>query len=192
MTPHKLAVMAIAAFASLFAPSPTQAQNHKLVFTEESSSLLTVTLDGSPFGTIVNTSPDHWSWDTVYLAAPKPITGPFITLDFGHLAWEEPGNETGTNYVSTIHIVFEDTKTTMQWNLVSDSFTTAPSAPDGTLGGTFSFGTDHYTGLGPTDVYFNDHSDAPDGGATLGMLFVAVLGMFGVLGSCGKRKGVGS
>jgi hypothetical protein len=62
--------------------------NTLLVFTEESSTVLTATTTGgAAFGTVTLISPDFWNW---VLPADRPDVGLATTANLS--AWSEPGN----------------------------------------------------------------------------------------------------
>ena len=59
-----LSACAFGAILALITQSAIQAANPPLVFTELSSTELTVTLDGVPTGIVNNVAPDVWVWDS--------------------------------------------------------------------------------------------------------------------------------
>ena len=162
-----LIFLAIAVAAALVTQS---IRASTVVFTEQDSSTLTVTLDGTPvFAT--NTGPD--SWQITFFAVLDDALG---------VAWAEPENPTsdpnavnGWNAITgfQIHSVFgRPTFTTIS---IQSDLTFASASAYKSNGGSFTNGS--------TSYQFTDLSDAavstPDTGSTLVLLSLAVTGLFG-------------
>src|SRR5262245_52149895 len=75
---------------------PQSLPSHALLaFTELSDTHLVATLDGVPFGTITQTQPDSWTWDSgIGLSS---LSGASIVIE--SVIWLEPPNETGYNLI---------------------------------------------------------------------------------------------
>jgi hypothetical protein len=148
--------------------------NTLLVFTEESSTLLTATVGGNPFGTVTFTSLDQWTWSNPDRPSVEAI---FMG---GATFWLEPGSLTLANVVNA-NIV----GTVGVFTIASD-FDSAifgnPKVSDSTV--VSNFATFDYLGGGSEtfDVQFIDKGDvaaAPDTGSTLGLLSLSVVALLG-------------
>jgi hypothetical protein len=71
-----------------------------IVFTEESSTLLTATLGGNSFGTVTLNSPDHWTW-LVPSDRPNGAGGSALN-PFEY--WSEPGAPTSGNTLNSTFV----------------------------------------------------------------------------------------
>jgi len=168
---------AVSVFLVSIAPISLRAQDHQLVFTEQSSTVLTATLDGSSFGTVVNQSADHWLWTSPTFT----LNGGGITLGLGgNYAWQEPGAETGVNGGSP-NITIRQNVGTFAFELVSDSHGSFGTlVPNGAVGGTVTISqVGNSSLLGTADVRFVDQGDnaVPDASSTSGLLLLSVGGV---------------
>lgn len=77
----------LTALACVYANNAQAQQAPTLKFTEVSETQLTVTLADQPFGTVINTSPDHWEWHSGITLGNQVLESfiPFIPLQ-----WSEP------------------------------------------------------------------------------------------------------
>jgi hypothetical protein len=181
MHTSKLIVAGVAVFAFGLSANVGWGQNHQLVFTEKSSSDLSLTLDQSSLGSIVKVGPDHWTWETTLAGLEDTVAVDGVGV------WVEPGGEPGYNHVFSITVENGLNQATMVWDILSDDtkFVLPPGvtpAGNGDLGLTISVFTASGALLfGPADVYFDDRGDpnVPDGGSSLGMLLVSAAGVFG-------------
>lgn len=162
--------------------------NPKLLLTELSSTVLTATLDGVPYGTVNNVGPDRWEWRSGVFCQ---IGGESSTVsDFG--LWNEPGNESGFNHLGLNSFDYNPVTGLSDIGLdiisdTSDFFGTGHA--DGAYGFTIS-GYDFppsgglaFLVFGPVDVYFSDQADTlgtvPDSTSTLGLLLLSAALLFG-------------
>jgi hypothetical protein len=135
---------------------------HDIVLTENSSTDLFVTLDGSPV-TVSNTAPDQW---TVTFANTFNFAG--FTL-----FWEE-------NPISPVLGNVVDAPGGNELSVFSDIPTGRfpPGEPNGSTQSAFAFDSGN---LVPFNFTFNDlgdgSSNVPDTGSTLGLLFVPVVAL---------------
>jgi hypothetical protein len=149
---------------------------HNIVLTENSSTSLTATYDGSTTGvTVILNSPDNW-------VVNVPATVSFNGMGIAD-SWIEPENASLSNFVSgstnapQLAVVSE-------FNLLGDVANGSQSP--------FIFGTDS-SNSGFVFVTFNDNGDTaasttvPDTGSALGLLFVSVIALLGV-GSFGQAR----
>jgi hypothetical protein len=156
-----LFLIAAAAFnQTAFAGTPP----HNLVFTELSSSLLSITYDGSTVGvSVVNNGPDSWRF-----SIPAAVT--FSSM-VPNLSWTEPDNVSLFNVVSF-------TSGTNTGSVASDrSPSLGPILADGS---TFFFVGSDIRDAGIVQVTFFDRGDAaaiPEGGSTLAFLTMALAGL---------------
>jgi hypothetical protein len=130
-----------------------------LQITENSSTSLSATLDGSPV-TVHNTGPDQWTltFDNTFA---------FTVFD---LPWVEPDSSLLGNFVSGTG--------TNQLFVLSD-VPVGSDTPDGTTQSATVFISDVQTDI---NITFHDHGDSatvPDTGATLGLLVLAMIGLAG-------------
>jgi hypothetical protein len=156
-----LALLA-AAIALLVLQSASAAPIHNLVITENSSTSLTVTYDGSTTGVDVNyISGDHWG-----------VTVGFPVTFSGNPQWTEPEDPSFFNVLTLSGV--------NQFIVNSDFFSngTTPLADGATLP---NFGTDARNGA-PISITFNDHGDVaavPDAGSTSLLLLLSLAVLFG-------------
>ena len=134
-----------------------QAPVHSLVFTEESSTSLLVTFDGSPVGVTVTqpVGPDNW------LVTFPSSTG-FLQGDV--LVWVEPEDP---NFFGNI----------VSWNSGQQVTVDSDVA---TVGTNFANGFT-FTNSGGNTVTFNDRGDVaavPDRGSTLALLSLSLVALF--------------
>jgi hypothetical protein len=136
--------------------------DHQMVFTENLSSSLTVTFDGSSAGfTVLNPSPDAWS-----------VTGSQSLAEGTNFfaIWGEPSNDLSLNQV----LLNGGSGNT--FTVISD-FPVATGVPNGfTYVGLF---TDTSDGVA-VDVTFNDNGDTartPDTGTTGSLLGLSLVGL---------------
>jgi hypothetical protein len=129
---------------------------HEMVLTEFSSTHLTATYDGTPLSiaSIQLISPDNWT-----------ITFSFRPSQLGD-SWFEPTGFTSNRVTPSANLL----------TVVSDS-SSPPSTQNG-FQSTVVFGFDLKDGA-PIFVTFNDKSDVPDMGSTLGLLALALAALFG-------------
>lgn len=162
--PTTLATLTIAIVAASVTPSVmAQVPDHQLVLTENSSTSLTVTYDGSSAGiTVANTSADNWT-----------VIFPSNLFFIGEGAWSEPENNGAlVNFPN-----FNDNGPTSVQSEVA--FSGGNLFPDET---TFvAFGIDT-AAAGFFDVTFDDDASAaeasvPDTGSTFLLLFLALVAL---------------
>ena len=184
----KPTTLAFCSLCSALLPVAVQAQlvtNPRLVFTELSSTLLTATLDGEPFGSVLNVGPDNWEWRSGITGSEVLFSGnqapPLIAT------WAEPGADPGVNLgIATTFDPLDD-KGNIGFLLFSDF---SPETDLGQVPANAAFGG-NFTGLngtatvfGPVDVYFNDLGDSaavPESSYTLGLLALSGAAMFGAM-----------
>ena len=133
---------------------------HDLQITENSSTSLSATLDGSAV-TVQNTASDRWT---------LTFANTFVFAVFD-LPWVEPdGSPSLGNFVSGTG--------TNQLFVLSD-VPVGDDTPDGTTQTQFVFISGIQTDI---NITFHDHGDGPtvpDTGATLGLLFLAMIAVAG-------------
>ena len=163
-----LRLAAFAVIAAALAAQPVFAQTtNTLVITENSSTSLSATYDGSTSGvTVTNNSPDHWM-----------VTLP-STVQFSGSAtdWAESENANSTNGVvfegvgrgpgNTFFVTSDDT--TGSGGLASGTFVTVPGS-DTSNGGSIS----------ATMFDNSDVATVPDTGSTFALLFLSLVALFG-------------
>jgi hypothetical protein len=175
-------ILALASTTSRAQTAPSKV----LVFTEESSSVLTATVDGLSFGTVTFNSADHWIWT---LPPDRPFTdSPVEPLVF----WTEPEDPSRHNVVA-IENFSGTVGSTGGFGIASDN----DFLPGGTVPlANKSVAIDAFTFVyvnGSTETFsvqFIDNRDTgqvPDSGSSLGMLLLSAAGMFGV----GRLRAVG-
>jgi hypothetical protein len=151
------------AITAAFVTQPVFGQSfHQLVFTENSSSSLSATFDGTPL-TVTPTLigfPDEWD--------VTPPTG----VSIPGLLWFEPGTTSFINFAGRTFLG-------NQLHVVSDTIGFGSIEPNG-----FTYvGVSIDTSDGvPIDVTFNDKGDVaavPDRGSTFGLLFLSLIGLLG-------------
>lgn len=171
---NKLVLPALAGLAC-FSANTAHAQPAPplLQFTEISDTELTVTLDGSAFGTVQNLGQDHWQWHSTG-GTSTDFTGGFLTLQ-----WQEPEDSNSANTVDFglfsgqelgADIRSEDGLLPGASGALSDGQRAGPLSvtplPDGTL------------------VTFVDLGDqgtsVPDSGSTSVLLFGASIALLGL------------
>ncbi len=159
-----------------------QTRNPKLLFTENSDTSLTATLDGSAFGTVTNVAPDHWEWRS-------GVLGDLISSN-GFNGWTEPGNSLAVNFAQGTF--FDQSPNTVLgdigYDLYSDVSITFPNPSGPTNGGygfTFTGDSGGNQVLGPIDVYFSDLGDsaasAPDNASTFVLLSLSCAALAGFI-----------
>jgi hypothetical protein len=166
------------------APATLKAQTlPKLVLTEESPSVLTVTLDGVPSGTVKNISSDHWVWDSGVITDIENVDGVGGTAPNGR--WQEPGSSTLFNTINLIQLFPPGSQTfTGGLEFFSDKTfpSPVPSNPDGSSGFILSMHLGNTLVFGPAEVFVFDKGDGstvPDSSSTLGLMLSAVA-MYGL------------
>jgi|SRR4051812_5284884 hypothetical protein len=144
---------------------------HQLSITENSSTSLTATYDGSPLTVTVFGFPEAW---TISLP-PSFVPSTFLQQ------WSEPENSTlvnSVNFGSSLFFVL----------IKSDRQFTDTFALNGD-GATVPVGTDRGATVFAT---FNDNAAgseaAPDTGATIGLLFLALIALFGATHVSSRRS----
>jgi hypothetical protein len=158
-------LLAVAITATLVIQTASAGAVHSFVITEDSSTSLTVTYDGSPL-TVTFRGSDIWSF-------ALPVG--FRSNDFGYVQWTEPEN---SNFVNLVNFGLEDTRdgTVDSDHSILNQF---PVIADGTI---VEVGTD---GGVPVFATFNDNAEgsetAPDTGSTLGLLFFALTAVSGAI-----------
>ena len=160
----------------------------ELVFTENRSSVLTVTLNGAAFGTIVNTGPDRWTWDSGVTCDGVNFS-PLASGVAGNPRWLEPGETHPLfNVVSVTSVPHGSTKTFTAGQ--SPSFEQSFGfglfgQAGGTVGGAFSMNIGNPFAF-DTEV-FSFHkagalSNVPDISSTLVLLALSAATMFAFAG----------
>jgi VPDSG-CTERM motif len=159
----RLALLVIAITAA-FVTQPVFGipMDHQLVFTENSSTSLTVTFDGSTSGiTVTELGPDRWT-----IALPFGIAG------LHQAQWVEPENSNAVNFV-------QDTGLSGNGFFHVFSGTTKASLPLTVNGMSVPFGTDASDGIAIAAT-FNDTGDVeavPDTGTTGSLLGLSLTGL---------------
>lgn len=157
-----LAPLAAAIALLALQPAVRASSIHNLVITENSSTNLAATYDGSAVGvSVINISGDHWG-----------VTVGFAVTFSGTPQWTEPEDASFVNVLTT--------SGNNQFIVNSDFFpnSTTPLANGATLA---NFGTDTRDGV-PISVTFNDHGDVakvPDAGSTRALLTLSLVALFG-------------
>ena len=177
-TIHTLILCSLTGIALISTQTASQAQFAPpvLVFTEESSTVLTATISGVGFGSVTLNSPDHWTW---VLPADRPAVNVIVTSTVDWVEPESTSTKTLGNYLSPSF-------SPGGLGVVSDfdftGFLHTPIPNDSVAPDSFSF---HYTdGTSETfRVQFNDLGDVasnvPDNSSTLVMLALSAATMFG-------------
>jgi len=145
--------------------------NPLLVITELSSSNLTVTVSGSPYGTVQNVSPDVWVW-TAPAPAGLTVIGDMLN---SNRSWTEPLPGTGANATGFGPQLG-------QLKFTSDTSLPFFVSPDGAIITNFYTNTFSDFTQQTYDGQFIDLGDVattPDTGSTLGLLVLALAGLFG-------------
>ena len=152
-----------AAIALLVLQSASAAPIHSLVLTENSSTSLTATYDGSAVGvTVIYISGDHWG-----------VTVGFPVSFSANPQWTEPEDPSAFNVITLFAIP-------NQFIVNSDFFSngTVPLANRATFS---NFGTDTRDGA-PISITFNDRGDVAsvaDAGSTSLLLLVSLAVLLG-------------
>ncbi len=173
----------VAAFLAL-APIALHAQtpNPILLFTEQSDTSLTATLNGNPFGTVTNTGTDQWDWRS-------GVFGDLTTFQNANTPyWAEPGPETGVNDLISAGFDFNSATGLSNLGFVINSDLPSNGIslvnPNGGYGFTMEGSANGQLVLGPVDVYFSDLGDGgaktPDGASTLALLGLSLAALAGV------------
>ncbi len=172
--------------SALFALVPVavlaQTQNPKLLFTEQSDTSLTATVNGSSFGTVTNVSPDHWEWRS-------GVIGDLIGTT-GINGWAEPGDPLAVNFMQATF--FDQSSNAgsgdMGFDIYSDvpiSFPNPSGPGNGAYGFTFTGDSNSNLVLGPIDVYYSDLGDsvakAPDNASTFVLLSLSCAALAGFI-----------
>jgi hypothetical protein len=165
MSTKIILVLVVAATAAMVIQPASAGAIHSFVITENSSTSLTVTYDGSPL-TVTFQGSETWTF-----LLP---TG-FLSNDVGGLVqWTEPEKSNLANQVSFGSeitrggFVASDHSTLNQFPISADG----TSVEVGTDGGVAVFATFHDNAAG-------SEGEAPDSGSTLGLLFLALTTVFG-------------
>jgi len=147
--------------------------NNNIVITENSSTSLTVTYNGSTSGVTVSFLSSGKLGDVWKVTFPSTVS--FASVDnTGVIAlWVEPEDS------SQVNAGFFHPSSNVAFFFSDDSVDTNPTAvPNGTT--VTNIGTDTSNG-GSISATFNDNGDvarAPDAGSTVGLLFLALTALF--------------
>jgi hypothetical protein len=180
-----VATLRIASFSSYAGQPHPIPVHYPIVFTQDSDTDLTASLDGIAYGTIINLAPHHWAWSF-----------PFITKGFyqdgtppAGNTWQEPENASTINVIEpsvrSDQVGFLDIRSEVDPGTLEWVFG-APPLPSGAYG--FSIGPiqeDFYMG-DLYDLYFVDNSNvvtSPDAGPT----YLLLLGP-AIAGAVLKRR----
>jgi hypothetical protein len=165
MNMKNILVLVLAIAGALVIQPASAGAIHSFVITENSPTSLTITFDGSPLAVTLHNL-DSWTF---------LLPAGFLANDTGGLLqWTEPENSNLANLVSF------GSETTRGGFVVSDNsilnqfplFGNDASVEVGTDGGVSVFATFH-------DKAAGSETTAPDTGSTLGLLFLALTGVFG-------------
>jgi hypothetical protein len=157
--PIPATTLALVIVSGLFVCTP-RAQGNTVIFTENSSTSLTVVENGKtlPSKDVINTSADNWT-----ITLPTAVSVPEGSV----VNWREPLT---SPFPKNFNLVdwFSSTHLEVQSDLAN--------VPGRQLhnGDTFVNGADSYT--------FHDNSDVPDSGSTFNLLALALAGLFGATG----------
>lgn len=166
----RLNLMALIVIACALSPVALAQTQQPLVFTEHSSSLLTVTLDGNPYGEVNSIVPNNWLWI-------PPVVFTSLEVPNQNTYWREPENPNHGNWFWAIDTGF--------LALSDGDFTGLgfPSVPDGAVQARYlkvvaATGAETWW-----DVQFIDLGDGtsvPDGGTTALLLGLGctLLGLY--------------
>jgi hypothetical protein len=181
-TNFSLRIFKLSAFALLgitivgLAPQSVRAGiivNNNIVITENSSTSLTVTYNGSTSGVTVSFLSSGKLGDVWKVTFPSTVS--FASVDnTGVIAlWVEPEDS------SQVNAGFFHPSSNVAFFFSDDSVDTNPTAvPNGTT--VTDIGTDNSNG-GSISATFNDNGDvarAPDAGSAVGLLFLALTALF--------------
>jgi hypothetical protein len=138
--------------------------DHQLVFTENSSSSLSVTFDGSATGiTVMNTTPDNWAVNTSSLSFAEGTS--FLA------EWGEPETAGSKNVIALF------TGDTNNFSVSSETEGASTVTNGFTYVGLLTFISDGV----PVDVTFNDNGDTtrgvPDTGTTASLFGLSLMGL---------------
>ena len=143
-----------------------------IVFTENSSTSLTATYNGSTSGVMVDFLGHTLVGDAWKVTFPSAVS--FNGIDIGVKAfWAEPEPENS----SQVNAGFFHPSSNVAFIFSDHPPVDDPTVPNGTT--VTDIGTDTSNGRS-ISVTFNDNGDVPDTGATLGLLFVSVIALFGL------------
>lgn len=157
------------AIAAVLVAQPVRAVSivNNIVLTENSSTSLSATYDGSTTGvTVTFLGPDQWS-----VTFPSTVT----FSQFGGVNWLEPGSSTLGNEVT-----FFTSSPTNELSVTSD-FALAGSTTTGNGTTLNNVGTDSANG-GSISATLNDNGDVatvPETGSTFGLLSLSVIALLG-------------
>ncbi len=161
-----LVILGIAIAAALVTQPMRATAVNNIVITENSSTSLSATYDGSTTGvTVTFLGPDIWN-----VTFPSTVT----FSQFGGVNWTEPENSSLGNEVTF------STRLTNELNVLSD-FTPAGAVTTGNGTTLNNVGTDSANG-GSISATFIDNGDvaaAPDTGSTLGLLSLSLVALLG-------------
>jgi len=144
------------------------ALGHELVLTELSSTTLTATYDGLTSRISISSNPsvpDRWA---VTVSSASFGLSPLGT------GWIEPEDNSLFNTITGISNM-QGVSASVEFTSDSNLSFHSPLTDGSTLN---NFGTDGLDG-GTINLTFNDKSDLPDTGSTLGLLGLALAGLFG-------------
>jgi hypothetical protein len=165
MNMKNILVLVVAIASALLIQAASAGAIHSFVITENSPTSLTITYDGSPL-TVTFHGSETWTF---------LLPAGFLANDTGGLLqWQEPENSNLANQVSF------GSESTRGGFVASDQsmlnqfpfFWNDASVEVGTDGGVSVFATFHDNAAG-------SETTAPDTGSTLGLLFLALTGVFG-------------
>jgi len=144
---------------------------NEIGITENSSTSLIVTYNGSTSGVTVNFLGHTRVGDAWKVTFPSTVS--FTSVDNTGVAafWVEPENS------SQLNAGFFHPSSNVAFIFSEHPAVTNPTVPNGTT--VTDIGTDTSNG-GSISVTFNDKSDVPDTGSTLGLLFVSAIALFGL------------
>jgi hypothetical protein len=185
----RYSIFATAIATALLVCAPARA-NSTLLITQMSEADLTVTLDGTAFGTVINVGPNHWEWRSDLWGNGQywqsPDTGWYDTK-VGTF-WTDPSDATKGNFVGPTGFFYPYNipSITQGFAIYTEvaafrdtSFfnTPNPSVANGALGmaDLRIIGVDFDDVVaGPWDVYFSDNSHGastvPDNSSTIALL----------------------
>jgi VPDSG-CTERM motif len=157
-----LPALILAIIAALVTQPVFGSVEHQLIITENSSSSLSVTFDGSTSGiTVTDVRPDGWL-----------VALPFVITSEPRDQWVEPENS------NQINIVEEFPVDSIFLNVFSDELNTTPFPVYGN-GSSVPFGTDPSDGIA-ISATFNDNAataEVPDTGTTGSLFGLSLMGL---------------
>ena len=145
--------------------------NNNIVITENASTSLTVTYNGSTSGVTVSFLSSGKLGDAWKVTFPSTVSFTSVNNTGVAAFWVEPENS------SQLNAGFFHPSSNVAFIFSEHPAVTNPTVPNGTT--VTDIGTDTGDG-GSISVTFNDKSDVPDTGSTLGLLFVSVIALFGL------------